>query len=253
MRDIFGPMELQRPNWISKGARIIVKGRNENGLWGEALAGSRRLAKLNWSADGKLLHEMQLDDAGRGHGFETERDHCSRIIWCAQWVHGAIHGPVMQFDEDGRPVSVTHFVRGSGTDIWITCGKVSEIREIQKGKLHGLMRWGDPERPRDEGYFVRGKRHGIFREWKPDGKLRPRFPHFYLSDEKVTRTVYERARSKDPSLIDYDPRDDSNRRTTPSVVQMALKEARYLRGDLTLLEHVRWLSAAPSPNPDSSI
>lgn len=232
---------VERPNWISTRAQLVISSRNDTSMWGEARMGERRLAQLNWTLDGQLLHEKPLDVDGNGHGVEVQRDDSGRIVWCAQWVRGAMHGPVIQFDEHGRPLIVSHFVRGRGTDIWMNCGKVTEVRELADGQLHGLVRWGDPRRPLEEGRFFRGQRHGIFREWRPDGTLRKGFPRFYLRDAGVSRQAYLAAQAKDASLQRYDARDDSNKRTTPQAVREALKGARDLRRELALVEHMRRL------------
>ena len=230
---------LERPDWISPCARIIIKGKNDESTWGEALMGERRLAQLNWAASGRLVHEKPLDADGEGHGIEIQRDNSGRIIWSARWVHGKMHGPAIQFDERGRPLLVTHFARGRGTDIWMNCGKVTEIRELEDGQLHGLVRWGDPEKPSEEGCFFRGQRHGIFREWKPDGNLRKGFPRFYIKDARVARRVYMTAQAKDPSLPQYDPRDNSDKRTTPNAVRESRDRAKELRRELKIIERVR--------------
>jgi hypothetical protein len=245
MTATFESSNLPRPNWISARAKLVIKGKNNDSMWGEARIEKRRLAQLNWTAGGHLLHELPLDAAGKGHGFEVERDDSGRIVWCAHWVHGSMHGPVMQFDERGRPLFVTHFVHGRGTDIWMNCGEVAEVRELLDGKLHGLVRWGNPRRPYDEGHFCRGERHGIFREWLPSGHLRKGFPRFYLKDSQVSRRVYEAAQAEAVSLPRYNARDDFNTRTTPKAVRLALECAKYLRRNLALVDHLRRLAGPP--------
>lgn len=228
-----------RPGWVSTQAKLVVKGSNDDSVWGEARVGRRRVAQLNWTIDGRLLHEMPLDEKGERHGVEAQHDESGRVVWCAQWMHGAMHGPMMQFDERGRPILLTHFVRGKGTDLWAECGKVTEMREMADGKLHGLTRWGDPRRPIEEEYFFAGRRHGIFRRWQPTGELRKGFPRFYIKDNRVSRQVYQAAQAKDPSLPEYRLEDDLNLRVMPSVVAMALKGAKRLREELAMIDHVQ--------------
>jgi hypothetical protein len=200
------------------------------------LLGSRRLGRLIWSRDGALMHEQPLDAQGRAHGIEIEYDDSGAVVWCATWVHGSMDGPVVQLDERGVPVLVTGFEGGRGTDLWMSCGQISEVRELLDGAPHGLLRWGDPTRPSEEGYFVRGQRHGIFREWESDGRLRKGFPRYYLDDARVSRRVYEAARVEDPSLRPYVAREDVNRRAMPEAVREALARARGLRRELALVE-----------------
>lgn len=230
---------MERPDWISAQASLIINGKNKDSVWGEARIGDRRVAQLTWSPDGRLLHEKPFDADEKIHGIETQRDDSGRVVWCARWVHGAMHGPVMQFDDRGRPIMVTHFVRGRGADIWVSCGKVTEFREMEDGVPHGFVRWGDPRRPWEEGHFCRGERHGIFREWESDGTLREGCPRYYLKDVVVSRRAYEVALAEDESLPRYDARDDSNRRAMPQAVREALARAKSLRRELALVEHAR--------------
>jgi hypothetical protein len=190
-----------------------------------------------WTPDGELGHVQPFDANGKGHGIEIERD-SGRTTWCAQWVHGKQHGLVIQFDARGQPLLVTRFVRGRGTDIWIDCGKVSEVREMVDGRPHGSVRWGDPRRPWEEEHYCRGERHGIFRQWS-DGTLQKGFPQFYLNDSRVTRRAYLAAQAIDPSLPRYDKRDDVNLRVMPPVVREAIARAKRLKHDLVVLEQVR--------------
>lgn len=208
-------------------------------MLGEARRGTRRLSRLIWSRDGALLHEQPLDARGRHHGIEVERDDTGAVVWCATWVHGSMHGPLILFDESGLPALVTEFVHGRGTDLWMSCGRVSEVRELVDGVPHGLVRWGDPEEPSEEGYFDRGRRHGIFREWETNGRLRKGFPRFFLRDARVSRRAYELAQAKSSSLPPYIAREDANDREMPIAVREAVARARRLRRELALVDRAR--------------
>lgn len=230
---------LQRPEWLTRRAQLVIRSHDQHSVLGEARRGMRRLGRLIWSRGGRLMHEQPLDAQGRAHGIEVERDDAGAIVWCAAWVHGSMHGPLMHFDERGVPVLVTQFVRGQGTDLWMNCGQISEVRELLDGVPHGLVRWGDPRRPCEEGYFVRGRRHGIFREWESDGTLRKGFPRYYLEDTRVSRRAYELARTEDSSLRPCVAREDSNYRVMPPAVREAFARARKLRCELLLVERAR--------------
>jgi hypothetical protein len=241
---------LERPSWIGPESRIVVNGENEASMWGEALEGGRRRVQLTWSPEGRLLHEKPFDAAGAAHGVEIQRGESGEVVWCARWVHGVMHGPVVQFDERGRPVVVTRFERGRGTDIWMSCGKVTEVREMVDGVPHGLVRWGAPRRPWEEGHFSRGERHGIFREWQmDDGSLRAGSPSFYVRGAPVSREQYEVARSEDDSLPCYRARDDANERATPPSVREALRRARHLRSELAIVERARRAAVTRGDSP----
>lgn len=145
----------------------------------------------------------------------------------------------MVFDESGQPALVTEFVHGRGTDLWMSGGRVSEVRELVDGVPHGLVRWGDPERPSEEGNFDRGRRHGIFREWETNGRLRRGFPRYYLRDARVSRRAYEQARAKHPSLRPYTAQEDANQREMPTAVREAFARARTLRRELAVVDRAR--------------
>jgi len=230
---------LQLPERLPRRAKLVIRRRDAHSVLGEARRGTRRLSRLIWSRDGALLHEQPLDARGRSHGIEVEWDDSGAVLWCATWVHGSMHGPLMLFDEAGQPALVTEFVHGRGTDLWLSCGRVSEVRELVDGRLHGLVRWGDPERPSEEGYFDRGRRHGIFREWEANGTLRKGFPRYYLRDARVSRRRYELAQAKSSSLRPYIASEDANDREMPIAVREALARARALRGELALVDRAR--------------
>lgn len=113
--------------------------------------------------------------------------------------------------------------------------QVSEVRELADNQPHGFVRWGDSRKPASEEHFFRGKRHRIFREWEPDGRLRNGFPKFYVHDKLVTPARYKAAQAKDDFLPPYSERDDVNRRPLPEAVRDALNRAKALRRELALV------------------
>ena len=239
------PVALELPAWLPAAARVLLADVSEWSMSGKAYVGRRAVARFVWMRDGQLGHEQPLDAKGKSHGLEVEREHPGEIKWCAQWVHGKQHGVAIQFDRRGRPLLVTEFVRGRGTDIWMGCGpagEVSEMRGILDRQLHGLVRWGHPQRPWEEEHDWRGKRHGISRKWD-DAKLVRGFPQFFVHDEQVSRRAYAAAQAKDASLPPYDKRDDVNRRPIPPVVRAALDRAKALRRTLGLVDQVRRMAA----------
>ena len=239
------PVRLELPAWLPAAARVVLEDVSESSMRGKAYVGRRAVARLVWMRDGQLMHEQRLDAKGKAHGLEIERDEPGEIQWCAQWVHGRQHGLTLLFDRRGRPLLVTEFVRGRGTDIWMGCGpagQVSEVRGMLDGQLHGLLRWGNPQRPWEEEHYWRGKRHGIFRTWKDD-KLVRGFPRFFVNDEHVARRAYDAAQAEDASLPRYDKRDNINRRPMPPVVRDALARAKALRRTLGLVDQLRRMAA----------
>lgn len=234
-------LSLELPAWLPPDVRIVIEDLGTGSIRGMARVRSRSVARLIWELDGELLHEQPLDAKGKAHGLEIER-RGGRGVWCAQWSHGKQHGLVIQFDDRGRPALVTRYVAGRGTDIWMSCGQVSEAREMLDGRPHGWARSGDPRYPHEEEHFYRGQRQGICRKWS-DGELCSGYPRFYLLDQPVSRRSYEVAQARDPSLPRYDERGDSNRRPMPAVVRDALAQARQLRRELAILDQVRRATA----------
>ena len=201
----------------------------------------RVVAQLAWSPEGKLLLEKPFAADGRPAGLEVEYDDAGRVIWLAHWVAGEMHGPAMQFDTDGLPVIVTEFVHGRGIDIWMSCGRVSEVRTTYNNIPDGLVRWGDPTRPDQEESFAAGKRHGIFRSWDR-GRLQAGYPMFYVDDLEVTREAYLSACAADCPLPPYNESDDSNERSMPPAVRDGVQRAKQLRSGFSLasyLQHAR--------------
>lgn len=191
-------------------AAFHAVGHNDACVWGEfKFAGGA--AQIAWSRAGKIMSEKYLDAKGRGHGLEVSRTFEGAIEWQVPWVHGQMHGIARQFDDLGRTLVRTRFVHGTGVDVWVNCGCVSEVREMVDGVPHGVIRWGHPLLPSEEDFYFEGKRCGPLRRWVGD-RLEDGFPKFYLDDEEVTRAVYLRARTLRPLLQRYSRIDDERRR-----------------------------------------
>ena len=226
------------PSWCHDEATLKLNGRNGASLWGEAIMHGRVVAQLAWSAEGKLLHERPFAADGRPDGLEVEYDDAGHVLWLAHWVAGEMHGTTMQFDPTGLPVVVTEFVHGRGIDVWMSCGRVTEVRTTYNGIPDGLVRWGDPSRPDEEEHFALGKRHGVFRSWE-DGKLRPGYPMFYVEDLEVSREAYLSARAIDSGLPLYNESDDANERSMPPAVRDGVERAEHLRPGFSLDSYLR--------------
>jgi hypothetical protein len=235
---------LEIPIWLSPGVTLVVTRHDRDSVSGEARSGRRRLARFLWTTGGLLQHETPLDARGREHGLQIERDDEGKIAWCAQWSHGKQHGLTMQLGRGGRPLLVTEFVRGRGTDIWTSgCAGpahagVSEVRELADDRLNGWIRWGNPRRPWEEEHYRRGERHGITRVWK-DNELSAGYPQFFVRGVRVSRRAYRAAEAADPTLPRYLEQDNVNARPLPEVVRAALARAKELRRALAFLGQLR--------------
>jgi antitoxin component YwqK of YwqJK toxin-antitoxin module len=229
--------QLQVPSWCSSEIVLKINGKNDASVWGEAAVDGRVVAQLAWSPEGKLLHEKAFGPDGRPNGLEIQYDGAGRVIWCARWVAGEMHGMAMQFDDEGLPVIATPFVHGDGVDVWIACGEVSEVRATHNGIPHGLVRWGNPTKPDEEGYFANGKRHGIFRCWEGD-VMESGYPAFYVNDNQVSEDRYRAACDVDCSLPPYNESEDTNERSMPASVRDALDRASLLRNGFSLASYL---------------
>jgi hypothetical protein len=226
--------ELARPTWLPASASLVLIDQVPGGYRGEARADGRVLAQLAWSAEGLVSYEKTFDAAGMPHGVEIEYADDGRVRWCACWAAGEMHGPAVQLDEHELPVLASWFVHGRGVDIWMSCGRVSEVREVVNGVRHGLERWGDPERPYEEGSFRNGLRHGVFRCWDESGVLSGTYPQYFINDEAVSAVDYLRAQANGSDLPPYEVRDDCNVRQMPASVEEALRLGSRMRAAFSL-------------------
>jgi antitoxin component YwqK of YwqJK toxin-antitoxin module len=155
--------------------------------------------------------EISFDHLGRRIGLEVERLRDGRVLWRVPWVQGQMHGVAMQFDEAGRVLARSRFVKGRGVDVFLNDGEITEFHEIVNSVRHGVTRWGNPLQPWAEEHYLRGKRAGVFREWKGK-RLQKGFPKYFIDDEEVSRAEYRRARRAQPELPRDFRRDDSPKR-----------------------------------------
>ncbi|EPX63696.1 hypothetical protein D187_006105 [Cystobacter fuscus DSM 2262] len=198
------------PPGVPRSARFEEFGRNDNGLWGQFIH-ARGRASISWSSEGTIFSERYFDAQGRAHGLEVSRHDDGTVQWRVPWVRGQMHGLARQFDEAGRELVRTRFIRGSGIDLWVSGGFISELREHENSQLHGVERWGHPLFPYEENHYLRGRRAGISRRWK-GSTLEPGYPHYFVDDEEVSRAEYLRARKTRPELPAYRRQDDRRER-----------------------------------------
>lgn len=153
-----------------------------------------------------------LDAEGRWHGLEREwlvRGGAWRLVYRARFRHGLQHGWQEQWDAQGRVLVRTHFVHGTGTDVWHGGAKGWEVRALRDGLRHGVERHFCDRRHVDhEQHFAEGLEHGIERRWTSRGTLVRGYPRFFLRGERVTKPAYLRAAASDPSLPAPRDRDD---------------------------------------------
>jgi hypothetical protein len=213
-RVLLAGVHLVWPEGVPRNATFVESGRNQGCIWGQfTYVGGK--AQIAWSIAGDVLSERYFDADGVAHGVEVSRHEDGTVEWQVPWAHGQMHGIARQFDESGRELLRTRFVRGSGIDLWVNGSEIAELREYKKSLLHGVERWGHPRLPYEEGYFLRGKRAGVFRRWS-GSVLERGYPKYFIDDEEVSRAKYLRARKVWPELPACLREDDKRERAMHS-------------------------------------
>lgn len=204
---------LERPSRVPRGARLSRCEKNDVCFWGVFVwAGGS--ANVSWTLSGRVWSEIFFDHLGRRVGLEVDRFPDGRVSWRVPWVRGQMHGVAMQFDERGRVLMRSRFVRGCGVDVFTNDGRVTEFHEVVNSVPHGVTRWGNPLTPWSEEHYLDGKRAGVFREWR-GSKLTRGFPKYFVDDVQVSREEYRRLRRKRPELPPDRRAEDSPTRELP--------------------------------------
>jgi hypothetical protein len=220
------------PARVPGSATFKEDGRNDYSIWGRFTykTGS---AAVGWSlkespfhSPGELSGERYFDRNGVKRGLEIERRKGGGVGWQVPWVKGRMHGIARQFDRTGSEILRTRFVRGSGADLYSNGCGINELRMYRNNHRHGIERWGHPRLPYEESHFIRGKRSGVFRQWRGTN-LEKGYPKYFVDDKEVTQSEYRRARKARPQLPRDDRRDDQ--RVRP--LHPSLRRA-WLRKDL---------------------
>jgi antitoxin component YwqK of YwqJK toxin-antitoxin module len=177
--------------------------------------GKRVVARAYFHATGEIDWAVPFDDNGRMHGVERHDFEDGRRMYRARWRHGKQVGWQEQWDERGRLLVRQRFVRGTGLDVWFTCGEIAETRTYVDGARHGYERWGHGKHVHEESHFRADREHGVFRSWNIRGRLRRGYPQYWIDGQRVTKRVYLRQAAIDPSLPAFDRRDDRPVRAPP--------------------------------------
>jgi hypothetical protein len=205
------------PVRVPRSARFVEKHASQGYLYGDLVHASGKLY-VGWSLHGgdpaPIVIEIPYDARGRRHGVERTRHPNGQVEWQVRWVQGQMDGPARQFDEGGRCLVASRFVRGTGLDVWVGCSCVTEVRAMRNSVPHGFETWGHPSSPWEENHWIDGLPAGITRRWSGD-KLEPGHPKFLVEAEEVSATDYSRARHKDPRLPPYRKDDNLRGRSLP--------------------------------------
>jgi hypothetical protein len=183
-----------------------------------------------FSEEGAVEQDVGLRD-GLRHGTTWRLDRPGVPTSATPYRHGLQHGLARQWNEQGRLIGWYRMHRGTGVDLWWQeswqrpgrC-HVSEAHCEENGQSHGYEWWlsEDQQSVWHERHWWRGEMHGIEREWNSDGRLRRGSPAYFVKGERVTRRVYERARTTDPTLPAYRVEDNRPQRKFPAIVARRL-------------------------------
>lgn len=192
----------------------------EGGPGADLYRDGRLAARVYWHDTGELDHERHFDEAGRMHGVEREGFADGRTMYRARWSHGKQIGWQQQWDDRGRLLVRTRFVRGSGLDAWFCGGELSETRDYVDGQRTGFERlWSGRTRVWSEMHFKADLEHGIYRRWNTRHRLERGYPQFWIEGRRVTRRAYARASELDPALPPIRDVDDRPARRAPRVIE----------------------------------
>ncbi|MBW4622727.1 MAG: hypothetical protein KME17_25635 [Cyanosarcina radialis HA8281-LM2] len=182
--------------------------------------GNEKVGYRWWDEAGNLAMEYGLKDNLMHGSFRTWHDN-GKLCEESYYIAGKEDGIAKQYDEDGSLIGTYEMDRGTGVDLWYQGqGILAEERSLQDGNLHGYERWwnSDNQTICREQHFQSGIEHGIYREWDRYGRLRRRFPQYFVKGQKTSKRRYLRACQQDESLPKYIAAENSWERPLPSKI-----------------------------------
>jgi hypothetical protein len=210
------------PNGIRKRAEYWVKGR---------VVGVR-----GFFEDGQLEFECPQKD-GKPHGKQYYWIAPGKLSSVEPYENGLAHGVAKQWSTSAKLIGTYRMNQGTGIDLWRQereDGSVylSEVLHLKAGRPVGF-RWGINDDQRtiylEDHYNAKGQRHGIWREWDVNGRLRPGFPKFFIRNRAVSKRRYIAACKIDSTLPPYRDADDSPQRVFPRRITIRLNYSRAVR------------------------
>lgn len=193
--------------------------------------------KCEYRVGRKLVGVRLFDETGeRGMewGIKNERMHGRLYDWssgaliCVEpYKNGVAHGTAYQWDKNGRLLGTYKMNHGTGIDLWReNWGKkifLSEVHFMKDGRPDGWEWWVDYDQRSVlvEKHWQEGKLHGIQRSWTKR-RMDRGFPKYWLHDKQVTKRIYLKACSNDPSLPPFRVIDNRPARKFPPEIQKHL-------------------------------
>lgn len=207
------------PARIPRGAKEIVVARYPSGAKQRTEHRHRGdlVVEVSWEENGNPYCAWR-HRAGKRHGPQVEWWENGQVSFIEPWVDGVAHGVARHYDEEGKLLLETRYVRGTGVDLWcdLQSRTLSEETRIEGGNLRERRWWNPDERTvHAEEHYAGGQEHGIFRQWNDRGRLRRGFPRYLVRGERVDKRTYVRMAREDASLPPYRAKDDEPRRKLP--------------------------------------
>ena len=201
---------------------------------------SRRRQKVECTLNGKVVGVRtfhvtgELEDEfplrnGVTHGIVYRSVTPGKLLSAEPYSNGLAHGTARQWSDDGKLIGTYTMKRGTGIDLWRQVNEagqvyLSEARYYRDGKLDGFEWWlnRDQKNVHEESHFRGDRRHGIFRQWNLQGRLRRGYPQYFVNGERVTKRRYVRECAKDPTLPPFREEDNRPQRIFPR--DLAIKQ-----------------------------
>ena len=183
-----------------------------------------------YESDGSLVVEIPLSD-GNKQGIEYHWYETGELQSAEPYYDGKPHGVAKQWARDGTLMGTYTIEHGTGFDLWRDCLEdglifVSEVHSLRDGLPHGFEWWfyDDQRSVWIERHWIRGKLHGIEREWNEQHRLRRGWPRYFVGGERVNKRQYLRAAKQDSALPRFDESDNLPERHFPVKLRQALRK-----------------------------
>jgi hypothetical protein len=226
-------------SWIPKTAIERVVERHDDGSKkrAEYYFEAKFIGTREWHENGVLEFErpytIEIKDGvhvTRQHGTQYEWYENGQLLAIEPYRNGLAHGTAKQWTYDGELLITYTMKHGNGLDFWCDTesGRLWEEWH-HEGDFCLERRWsGDDKTIRCECYWACGDRHGIYREWNAQVRLRRGFPQYYVKGRKVTKRQYLKACDHDQTLPRFVARENLPRRSLPAeyVAQRKLRRKR---------------------------
>jgi hypothetical protein len=196
--------------------------------------------KMECLLDGKVVGERTYNQLGQlaiERPIKNGKTHGRMYFWnddgtlnsVEPYLEGKPHGIARQYGRKGKVIGKYKLTHGTGFDIWrqeTSKGRVSvsEIHSLRDGVPHGFEWWflWKARQLSWERHWLKGRYHGIEREWDAKGKLCRGYPKYWIRGHSVTKGKYLKAAQTDNTLPVFREKDNSPSRKFPPKIERIL-------------------------------